>query len=217
MDGTAKVAIATVLAALLTAGATIWAARIGLVRPSERQVVDSEKYKELVDSSAALTVQNGELNGRIRLLEQENKKLQQDIVGAQAKASLLQSQLQARPSEVPNQPPTFAIKQLSPEVGTAPPSAATSSPKTQRTEITLARQSPVVINDELTVTLNYVNRNGAEIRVNGGNNPYQMPGNRINVKAIRDMRCFLENMSISQANEEQQTARVDLVCTPVRG
>ena len=90
-------------------------------------------------------------------------------------------------------------------------------PKTQRTEITLARQSPVVINDELTVTLNYVNPNGAEIRVNGGNNPYQKPGNRINVKAIKDMRCFLEIMSLSQANAEPQTARVELVCTPVRG
>ena len=103
MDGTAKIAIATVLAALLTAGATIWAARIGLVRPSERQVVDSSKYKELVNSSAALTVQNGELNSRIRLLEQENKRLQKDILGAQAKTSLLKPQLQAKPNEVPNQ------------------------------------------------------------------------------------------------------------------
>ena len=89
MDAGTKTLIATISAAFLTAAATLGASYINLLKPSEKQVVESTFYRDQVQNTKELTDQLVNAEERAARLEQRVRQLEaaQSLAGSSASAS----------------------------------------------------------------------------------------------------------------------------------
>lgn len=198
-------AFAAIVSAALGAGGVVGAAYLGLFKPTEKQVFNSEEYKEMIRE---IETKKGELSRtsyELQSIKTKNHKLQVEIQALVAKVeSLSKSKSPAESAAI------------------SPPTAVNSPMRNQsdisRTEINLKALQAVQASDGLTATLLDINRQGAVLTINGNKRSHLKQGTRIDVTTPGASKtCFVEIMSFSEAETQPMTMRLDYVCNPKRG
>lgn len=217
----ALAAITAIITALITAAATIGASYVNLLKPTEKQIVNSAQYKNLVDESAEKTIQIGELRQRLSSLESDNRKLTQAI--NETKAGMAHKQQSPSTPVVPTVDLPSRVESTPTELRSVPsetatldagPLATTLAPKSRRTELQLAMGPASKIRDDLTITLARVQSDGVDLVINGQKANNLKVGQRTRLLRTSRETCFLEIMSYSPNQEGQATARADMMCEP---
>lgn len=201
--------LGAVLGALIGAGATIGAAHIGLSKPSEKQLNNSEQYTKLGEELEIRKGELGKLQGQLQALNNENQTLRNDLTAARAKQDSANANEQGPGASplLPNGQPPKAV----------PATAIGSNGQgKERRYMLQLRAMDTVTSQGLTATLLDINRQGATLVVNGHKVSHIKPGRRLVVASAEQDNCFVEVIGFSSADSQPLTMRLDHVCEPKR-
>ncbi|WP_143694510.1 hypothetical protein [Variovorax sp. JS1663] len=208
-------AVATLGGAALGALGAVGAAWIGLSKPSEKQLVNSDQFRAMVQEEALLKSELKTTREKLQTSEAAIAQLREDLRLARTKPSASAPPPGPTGDAVATAPkPPQQRDPAEPAAVPVPRQPAEKGPR--RTEIMLRASIPVLTSDGLTATLLEINRLGGTVVVNGHKVSHMKPGRRLAVAAGEAERCFVEVMDLSAADANPLTMRLDHVCEPRR-
>jgi hypothetical protein len=146
-----------------------------------------------------------DLERKIQSLDAENSRLKLAVKGTAERADAVLAATQSE--QAGNRAPAAS--------GGGPPRPIElSNPKSSlsRQTIELRAGTPRIINQTVTVTLDYIDRGGASFLINGARHPRGTTGVRFDVSSFVGKKCFLEIMALSPETAAAKTATLDYVC-----
>jgi len=184
-----------------------------VVLPEQKEAIQSLN-KVIADQNATIAElrrESASLRAEIGKLADENAKARASVDAAKRslEATKVDQAGQRSAGSLENRPKA----EVAPRAET-PAVAAPTQSRSTRKEVTLTTGDAMRVRDDVTVTLNDVNQNGAFLMINGGIYNYQRVGNRIDLSVKSRERCFLEILSLASKDLAPGRVRADLVCEP---
>ncbi len=215
-----NIGTATIIGALIGAVAVIGAGYMDYIKPSERQVDNSEQYKKLVDENAGKIVELGWLRQEVSTLRSENQRLTDLAAKSDTEARQIRKNLEEvrdEQADLKQSRARAAVANSSPQTPAEiiPLSSIAPVPhRVTKRELTLATGDAMRVRADLTITLQYVKSYGASLVINGERYGSKKIGSRIPLSVRSQEKCFLEIISYTGEQVTPGKVRADLVCEP---
>jgi len=205
-----KMPVATIASAIIAVLGTIYAAQIGVIKPTEAQVSKSDQFKEILETSQKQLLEIENLKRELASQASERKKNAQDAEQQRSRLAALEaSQAAARSSSSMSNRP---VEQVEQQVSREPmPSQTVQPTQASRRQVVLAQGKPIALWETTTVTLDYA-KDYAKLIINGMNHRGLKVGSRIAIKAPSGQACAIEVMQLNGASIPGENLTFDLVC-----
>jgi hypothetical protein len=209
MESGWKMALATIGGAIIMTTGAIYAAHVGLVKPSDNQVYQSTQFKDILEASNRQILEIEALRSELANQDDERKRMIQESEMQKSRLAVLEKKQLAIAFERSDTDLAQEKKQSFSQPKADP--VAVHSPISTRQQLILAQGTPVVLWRSTTVTLDYA-KDSAKIIINGKNYRRLRVGSRIDLKSPAEQDCVLEVMELNSTSTSGENIIADLVC-----